>query len=156
MPYDDDGFEGRCVRLGEAGRALIQSYEKCVLSAYLPTPDDKWTVGWGHTGADVYEGLEWTQEQADLAFTLDVQWVENCVNKAVRIPLSQSEFDACASLCFNIGCSAFSGSTLVKLLNNGDYEGARAEFGRWNRQAGKVLAGLTDRREKEAQLFETA
>ena len=143
------------MKLGERGAELIKNYEKCVLRAYLPTPDDVWTVGWGHTGSDVIEGTVWTQEQADESFLRDVERFEVCVNKAVTVPLQQNEFDACVSLAFNIGCAAFGKSTLVRLLNESDYDGAEAQFARWNKQAGKELAGLTRRRTAEAALFET-
>ena len=144
------------MNIGQAGIDLIKSYEKLRLKAYLPTPDDVWTIGWGHTGSDVVEGLVWTRERADEAFLEDTALVEKCVNGAVTLPLTQNEFDACCSLCFNIGCGAFKGSTLAKKLNASDLAGAEAEFKRWNRQAGKELAGLTRRRAQEAVLFETA
>lgn len=96
-----------------------------------------------------------TQEMADAWFAEDIAWVEDCVNRAVTVPMTQEEFDALASLCFNIGCKAFSGSTLVKLLNAGDYDGASGQFKRWDKQSGKVLAGLTRRRSAEEALFET-
>ena len=94
-----------------------------------------------------------TEEQAEAWFLEDVAWAEDCVNRAVTAQLSQEEFDACVSLCFNIGCKAFSGSTLVKMLNSSDYDGASEQFLRWNKQAGKELAGLTRRREAERELF---
>lgn len=144
------------MKLGLEGAALIKAYEKCRLIAYLPTPDDKWTIGWGHTGPEVVEGLTWTQDEADEAFLRDIIWVEECVNKAVTAQLLQNEFDALCSLCFNIGCGAFGKSTLVKLLNNGDFDSAAKEFKRWDKQKGQVLAGLTKRRETEAALFEKA
>ena len=144
------------VNIGQAGIDLIKSFEKCRLRAYKPTPEDVWTCGWGHTGADVEETTLWTQEHADAAFLADLSWVEKCVNKAVTAQVNQSEFDALCSLCFNIGCPRFSGSTLVKLLNQADYDGASAQFARWNRQGNKELAGLTRRRTAETALFNTA
>lgn len=141
------------MKLGAAGTALIQSYEKCRLEAYMPTPDDVPTIGWGHTRG-VAMGDTCTQEQADAWFLEDIAWVEECVNRAVTMPLTQPEFDSLCSLCFNIGCRAFSGSTLVRLLNNGDYDGAAEQFSHWNKQHGKELAGLTKRRAAEAELFE--
>jgi lysozyme len=95
-----------------------------------------------------------TQAEADAWFLEDIAWVEDCVNRAVTAQMTQQEFDALCSLCFNIGCRAFSGSTLVKMLNAGDYDGASAQFLRWDKQAGKTLAGLTRRRESERELFE--
>ena len=143
------------MKLGPQGTALIQSYEKCALSAYLPTPEDKWTIGWGHTGADVESTTLWTQKQADAAFLADIAWVERCVNKSVTASINQNEFDALCSLCFNIGCTAFGKSTLVKELNLANFGAAAEQFSKWNQQAGKELAGLTRRRQAEAELFET-
>ena len=144
------------MNIGQAGIDLIKSYEKCRLKAYLPTPNDKWTIGWGHTGPDVKSDTVWTQEEADAEFLNDIAWVEACVNKSVVANLTQNEFDALCSLCFNIGCPNFSGSTLVKLLNESNYDAASIEFRRWDKQKGQVLAGLSKRRAKEALLFETA
>jgi len=154
LPQERSGVlqEDKQVKLGEKGAALIKSYEQCKLDAYKPTPDDVPTIGWGHT-RNVAMGDTCNSEQADAWFLQDVAWVEDCVNRAVTSVLTQSEFDALASLCFNIGCRAFSGSTLVKRLNNADYEVGN-EFAKWNKQNGKELAGLTKRREAEAALFE--
>ena len=141
------------MKLGTKGEALIKSRETLRLEAYMPTPEDKPTIGWGHTRG-VAMGDTCTPEQAEAWFREDVAWAEDCVNRAVTAQVNQNEFDALVSLCFNIGCPRFSGSTLVKLLNSGDYDGARDQFQHWNLQNGKVLAGLTKRREEEAQLFE--
>lgn len=143
------------MKTSERGLDLIKSFEQCRLDAYLPTPDDVPTIGWGHTGDDVHMGQRWTQEQADFALTQDIQRFERAVEEAVTVELTQHEFDACVSLAFNIGTGAFRTSTLVKMLNAGDKAGASAQFERWNKQAGKVLAGLTRRREAERDLFET-
>lgn len=142
------------MKIGHAGIALIQSYEKCRLAAYLPTPNDKWTIGWGHTGPHISEGIRWTQEEADAAFMRDIEWVQECLDENVHVPITQHETDALASLIFNIGCTAFKGSTLLRLLNQSDFDASAAQFARWNKQAGKELAGLTKRREAERQLFE--
>lgn len=142
------------MNIGSQGINLIKSYEKCELSAYMPTPNDVPTIGWGHTKG-VSMGDACTQEQADAWFLEDIAWVETCVNKAVTASINQNEFDALCSLCFNIGCGKFSGSTLVKELNLANYDGARERFHDWNKQAGKVLNGLVRRRGAEAALFET-
>lgn len=143
------------MKIGHAGTALIKSYEKCRLFAYMPTPDDMPTIGWGRTRG-VSMGDTCTQAEADAWFLEDIAWVEDCVNRAVTASIQQTEFDALCSLCFNIGCRAFSGSTLVRKLNDNDYDGAAEQFAVWNKQHGKVLAGLTARREAEAKLFEEA
>ena len=150
------------MNIGQAGIDLIKNYERCRLRAYLPTPDDVWTIGFGHCGPDVDETTLWTQERADAAFLADIAWVERCVNKAVTAQVNQNEFDAMCSLCFNIGCTAFSGSTLVKLLNAADYDGASQAFMSWNKQRSKTtgklepVTGLTRRRAEETALFDTA
>lgn len=143
------------MKIAQAGIALIQSFETCRLQAYKPTPDDQWTCGWGHCGADVDATTLWTQEQADAAFLADIAWVERCVNKSVTASVNQNEFDALCSLCFNIGCTAFGKSTLVKELNRANFGAAAEQFKVWNRQNHKELAGLTRRRQAEADLFET-
>ena len=141
------------MKIGPQGIALIQSYEKLRLRAYKPTPDDVWTCGWGSTKG-VTQDTVWTQDEADARFLNDVEWVEACINQNVKVPLTQQEFDALCSLVFNIGCGAFKTSTLLRLLNASDYDGAEHEFRRWDKQAGQVLAGLTRRRADEARLFE--
>ena len=95
-----------------------------------------------------------TREQAEAWFLEDVAWAEDCVNRSVAAMLTQNEFDACVSLCFNIGCPLFSGSTLVKLLNGANFDAAALEFEKWNHQHGKILPGLTARRLAEAELFD--
>jgi GH24 family phage-related lysozyme (muramidase) len=75
------------------------------------------------------------------------------VNELVKVPMTQGQFDALVSLVFNIGRAQFATSTLLRLLNVGDKAGAAAQFPRWNKQGGVVLAGLTARRELERQRF---
>lgn len=140
------------MNISDAGLNLIKSFEALRLKAYKPTPDDVWTIGYGHT-KNVGDGDTCTDGQALNWLREDLGWVESCINKNVKIPLVQNEFDALCSLVFNIGCTAFAGSTLLKLLNNADYDGASAQFGRWNKQEGKELATLTRRREAERELF---
>lgn len=143
------------MKIGPAGIALIQSYEKCRLKSYKPTPDDVWTCGWGSTEG-VTEDTVWTQEEADEHFAKDLAWVEDCLNANIHVPITQNEFDACGSLTFNIGCKAFKDSTLCRLLNESKLEEAALQFGRWNKQAGNVLNGLTLRRASEQALFNAA
>ncbi len=71
----------------------------------------------------------------------------------MKIPINQHQYDALVSLVFNIGRGNFAASTMLKKLNLSDYDGAAAEFPKWNKQAGKVLNGLTKRRAKEQALF---
>lgn len=141
------------MRIGPAGIALIQSYEQCRLKAYMPTPNDVPTIGWGTT-SDVQMGDTCTQEEADAWFLEDLEWVQDCLDSYIHIPITQHETDALASLVFNIGCEAFKKSTLLRMLNASEFNKAADQFLRWNRQGDKVLAGLTRRREEERKLFE--
>ena len=137
--------------LGPKGRALIQSFESLRLQAYQ---DQRgvWTIGWGHTlGVVPYQTT--TPSEADEWFTQDTQTACNAVNRDTDVPLSQEQFDALASLCFNIGQGDFASSTLVKLLNAGDTAGAAHQFAVWNKVNGVENAGLDRRRAAEQALF---
>lgn len=132
---------------------LIKKWEGLRLEAYLPTPNDVWTIGWGHTKG-VKKGDVITQEEAQEFFEQDTAWVVDAVNK-VEVDLNQHQFDALCSFVYNVGETAFYKSTLLRKLNSGDYEGAANEFPRWNKQSGRVLRGLVRRREDERQYFLT-
>lgn len=97
-----------------------------------------------------------TQLQAEQFLLNDIQWAANCVNRLVTVTLSQPEFDATCDLVFNIGCGDFAGSTLLKLLNQGDFADAANEFDKWDKAGGQVVAGLLRRREAETQEFQSA
>lgn len=131
---------------------LIKKWESLELKAYLPTPNDVWTIGWGHTKG-VKRGMTITRHQAQRFFEEDVQWAEDAVNKLVKVPLNQNQFDALVSFVFNIGETNFRNSTLLRKLNRKDYEGAANEFPRWKHQKGKVLRGLVRRRAEEMEIF---
>lgn len=140
------------MNISEAGLDLIKSFESFQAKAYMPTAEDVPTIGYGHT-AFVKMGDTCTEAQACLWLREDCAGAEKCVGDNVRVPLNQNEFDALVSLVFNIGCGAFKSSTLLRLLNARDYDGASDQFRRWNRQAGKELAGLTSRRAAEERMF---
>ena len=138
-----------------AGENLTKSFESCSLEAYWD-PDGKcWTIGWGHTGPEVVEGLIWTQVMADAVLDADRAQAIACVNRHVTVKLTQTEFDALVDFTFNLGCGAFRDSTMLKLLNAGDYSGAAAQFDLWDNAGGKVMAGLLRRRQAETDLFES-
>jgi lysozyme len=138
--------------ISDKGLHIIQDHEKLRLTAYLPTPNDVWTIGWGHTKT-AKPGMTITEAEAERLLRGDLDWVEAVIADLVRVPLTQNQYDALASFIFNIGRTQFNTSTMLKLLNAKDYEGAAAQFPRWNRQKGKVLKGLTKRRNQEQQLF---
>jgi len=140
------------MRINEAGIELVKSFEQCRLVAYLPTPDDVPTLGWGHTQG-VEMGDTCTQEMADQWLMEDLRRVENCIHQSVSADLTENEFAALCSFVYNVGCGAFLGSTLLRLINDGRIDEASFQFSRWSKQNGKVLAGLTRRRAAEAALF---
>lgn len=144
------------MRISANGIAVAHYFEQCRLVAY-PDPGSKdgkpWTIGWGHTGPEVVKGLVWTQAQADAAFLVDVARFERAVARLVTVPLNQGQFDALVLFAYNVGAAALNSSTLLRLLNAGDYEGASKQFARWNKNDGKVMRGLVRRRAAEECLF---
>lgn len=142
------------MRTGAAGLKLIESFETCKLVAYQ---DEKgvWTIGWGHTGPEVVEGLTWTQDQADAQFAKDLIWAENAVKRDLDIAVTQNQFDALVSFTFNDGVTAAAHSTLMRDVNACNFVAAAAQFPLWNHFGGVVSAGLTRRRYAEKALFET-
>lgn len=137
--------------------SLIASFEGFSTSAYIPVKGDVPTIGYGQTyyadGQRVMLGDVITEQIArqQLAELVKRDFIEQ-VARCVSVPLTQGEFSAYVSLAYNIGTTAFCGSTLVKKLNGGDYAGACSEILRWNKQKGKVLRGLQNRRFEEYKL----
>lgn len=112
------------------------------------------TIGVGHTGKDVKEGMEITEEKAIDLLKLDLRRFEDTVNKSINVTLKQHEFDALISLAFNIGASAFSKSTLVKRINAGsDMKDVEEAWKMWRKGGGKVLPILVRRREREVKMY---
>ena len=145
------------MKTSEKGIDLIKSFETLQLEAY-PDPGtggEPWTIGWGHTGG-VKQGDTCTEEEAEGWIRADLEKFERCVDRYVEVELTQEQFDALVCFTFNVGCGSLQSSTLLKLINAGNFEAAAQQFGRWNKANGKVLAGLTRRRDAERQLFETA
>jgi lysozyme len=138
-----------------AGLALTKQFEGLELKAYQDSVG-VWTIGYGHTGTDVKPGLTITEAQATVLLAADVAWAVTCVNKSVTSAINQNQFDAMVDFVFNLGCAAFAQSTLLRMVNAGDFAGAAGQFGRWNKAKGKVLAGLTKRRQGEMALFQKA
>ena len=137
------------------GLHLTEQFEGCKLTAY-PDPGTggaPWTIGYGHTGAEVHQGMTITQEQAEEFLMQDVQKAVQTVNLKVHTDLTQNEFDALVDFVFNCGAGNFAGSTLLRKINAGDMEGAALEFEKWTHADGKVMAGLIKRRHAEAEEF---
>lgn len=137
----------------QAGIDLIKKYEGCKLTAYKDAVGI-WTIGYGHTGG-VSAGMSISQTQAEAYLRSDLSTFESTVNNRVTVATSQNMFDALVSLAFNIGSGAFGGSTLLSLLNQGNYTGAADQFGSWVKAGGVTLQGLVKRRASEKTLFLT-
>jgi len=116
--------------------------------AYRPVPGDVPTIGFGTTDG-VKMGDRTDPVQALTRKLADVQRFEGALRQCVRVPLHQHEYDAFLSLAYNIGPGAFCGSTLVRLLNAGQYREACDQILRWDRFQGQPLRGLTLRRQAE-------
>jgi lysozyme len=140
------------VRLSADGVDLIHHFEGCRLKAYR-CPAGVLTIGWGHTGDDVRADSVWTQQQADEAFTRDIERYERGVLSCVTVALQQHQFDALVSFAYNCGLGNLRGSTLLAMLNRGDFEGAAGQFIRWISKGKPAEKGLTKRRKAETLLF---
>ena len=139
------------MNIGQKGIDLIKHFEGCELNAYK-CPAGEWTIGYGHIKG-VSEGMSITQEQAEQMLLDELKEYENYINELVTVNLSQNQFDALVSWVYNLGPANLQSSTLLKVLNSGDYSGVPAQIERWNKAGGKVLEGLIRRREAESALF---
>ncbi|WP_312691151.1 lysozyme [Kosakonia sp.] len=138
---------------GDAGVQLIKSFEGLRLEKYKDAVG-KWTIGYGHLilpNESFTRPL--TQAEADALLRADLGSAERSLHRLVTVDLNQNQFDALVSFTFNLGAGNLQTSTLLRLLNAGEYSQAADQFPRWNKAGGKVLAGLTRRREAERALF---
>lgn len=149
------------MQLSDHGIKLIARFEGCVLHVYNDVAGHA-TIGYGHLlhhGAFTsHDPQQITQEEAEKLLRKDAAVHELAVNRSVRVPITQNQFDACVSLSFNIGSDGFAGSSLVKSINagrSGDAVEMRRCFGLWNRAGGVPNSGLIGRRNSEATVFLT-
>lgn len=144
------------MQTSDKGIALIKQFEGCKLTAYQDSVG-VWTIGYGWTqpvdGKPVRAGMTIKQETAERLLKTGLVSYESDVSRLVKVGLTQGQFDALVSFTYNLGARSLSTSTLLRKLNTGDYAGAAEEFLRWNKADGKVLNGLTRRREAERALF---
>jgi len=140
------------MKISKQGLDLIKTFEGLRLQAYMPTPNDVPTIGYGHTKTAKL-GMVITKAGADMLLVHDLAWVEKAVNKGVKAPLTQAQYDALCSFVYNLGATNFNSSTMLKRINAGRYADAANELLRWNKQGKTVLRGLTLRREAERALF---
>jgi GH24 family phage-related lysozyme (muramidase) len=144
------------MQTSDKGISLIKQFEGCKLTAYQDSVG-VWTIGYGWTqpvdGKPIRAGMTIKQETAERLLKTGLVSYESDVSRLVKIGLTQGQFDALVSFTYNLGARSLSTSTLLRKLNAGDYAGAADEFLRWNKAGGKVLNGLTRRREAERALF---
>jgi len=136
------------------GIALIKSAEGLRLKAY-PDPGTgglPWTIGYGSTSG-VTRNMVIAEAQAEQMLASDLVRFERAVERTVRVPLNQGQFDALVSFTYNVGEGNFTKSTLLRKLNAGDTAGAAEQFSRWVHAGGKVLPGLVKRRAAERAMF---
>ena len=141
------------MNISDAGIKAIEGYEGCRLTTYLDSVGVP-TIGVGHT-LGVKLGDVITQDQADEFLRADLEDAEYAVNKYVTAVLNQGQYDSLCSFVFNLGAGALKGSTLLRMLNAGQYDAAADQFLRWNQAGGVALAGLTKRRISERMMFLT-
>ncbi|PHM75099.1 lysozyme [Xenorhabdus kozodoii] len=144
------------MEISESGINKLKSYEGLRLQAY-PDPATgaaPWTIGYGHTRG-VKPGQVITAQQAEEFLHQDLNPIYGAIQRLVKVPLTQGQFDALCSFIFNVGIGNFTHSTLLKKLNAGDYQGAAREFLKWDRADGRELAALRMRRQSEKETFLT-
>lgn len=133
------------------GIDAIKNFEGLFLKAYK-CPAGVWTIGWGCTDG-VHQGMVITTAAAEYMLRDELKKFEDAVNRLVRVPLTQNQFDALVSFSYNVGVSALERSTLLKKLNAKNYAAVPAELKRWTHAGGVELAGLVKRRAAEAALW---
>ena len=144
------------MKISQEGLSLIKKFEGCELKAYL-CKASVLSIGYGHT-ATTHENMQIDQKTADKLLEQDILHFEKHVNDLVKVNLEQNQFDALVAWTFNLGGNALKNSTLLKVLNEKNYEGVPEQIKRWNKATvdgeKQVLEGLVRRREAEALLFE--
>lgn len=141
--------------ISDVGLNQIKKFEGLRLKAYLDIVGIP-TIGYGTTminGRPVRLDMVITESAATRYLEDDVDDFEDAVNRLVRGDLTQEQFDACVIFAYNIGVEGFRKSTLLKKINQRDFDGAQIQFLRWNKAGGKVSNGLVNRRISEALMF---
>jgi lysozyme len=140
-------------KVNEAGLGLIKSFEKCVLHPY----DDGagyMTIGWGHLIKKGEKFTRITRAEADAILVNDLSIAESAVERNVKVALNDNQFAALVSFTFNVGEGGLKRSSLLRLLNRGNYDAVPEALKVWNKANGKVLKGLVRRRAAEGRLWE--
>lgn len=131
---------------------LVKQCEGCKLTSYQDSVG-VWTIGYGRT-TGVTKGQTITQKQADSFLLQELEQFGKAVASLVKVLINQNQFDALVCFTYNVGVGSLKKSTLLKLLNAGNFTEAAQQFLVWNKAGGKVLPGLSKRRALEKSLFE--
>jgi len=140
------------MKTSSTGIELIKNFEGLRLKSYQDSVG-VWTIGYGHTGKHVHEGMYVTEEEAEKLLAHDLERFEKCVERMVSVSLNQGQFDSLVSFAYNLGCQSLKKSTLLRRINDNRFVEAAGEFHRWNHAGGAVMPGLTRRRQNEKRLF---
>ena len=138
---------------------LVKHFEGLFLKSYL-CPANVWTIGYGTTiygdGKKVAANQICTEIQAMQFLKHDLKYFEKMVDTYSRDDISQQQFDALVSFCYNLGATNLKNSTLLKVVNQNpnDYSGIQAQWIKWNKANGSVLKGLTRRRNSEFHFYQ--
>jgi lysozyme len=154
------------MQMSSHGLDLLQQWEGFKLQVYKDSAGLP-TIGVGHlltkselssgkiniNGVPVKYADGLTTQQVNDLLAQDVQPAATAVNNGVKVALNQNQFDTLVSFTFNVGVGAFASSTLLKLLNQGQYEQVPTQLLRWTRAGGQVVQGLVNRRNNEIKLW---
>ena len=141
----------KSMNISQEGLELIKKFEGCELEAYVCAAG-VWTIGYGSTKG-VKEGDSISQDEADKLLLHEMDEYEGYITDNVTVDLKQNQFDSLVSWVFNLGPTNLKASTMLKVLNLGNFEGVPEQMKRWNKANGKTLDGLIRRREAETLLF---
>ncbi|MEK6934073.1 MAG: lysozyme [Nanoarchaeota archaeon] len=139
-------------KISQKGIDLIKQYEGYSARVYLDSAG-KSTIGYGHLIRSDESLDQITEYEAEKILRKDIERAEKAVQKSVKAPLTQNQYDALVSFTYNLGEGSLKQSTLLRKLNNSDYNGAKNEFAKWVYAGGKRIKGLENRRKKESELF---
>jgi len=140
------------MKISEDGLELIKKFEGCETTAYQDSVG-VWTIGFGHTKG-VEEGQTCSVEDAESMLADEMDEYEGYINNMVKVDLQQHEFDALVAWVYNLGPTNLGESTMLKVLNGGQFDRVPDEMNRWTRAGGKILEGLVRRRQAESLMFQ--
>jgi lysozyme len=151
------------MKTGKLGKAIIQKWEGYHTAlpdggceAYLDrvAVPPVWTIGCGLTDG-VHKGMKLTRKQHDDMFSKELEQTENEVAKVLKVELNQNQYDALISIAYNLKGGIAKAPTLMKHINNQDWDKASQAFLLYCKAGSKTVKGLLNRRMEEKKLFDT-